>query len=104
MGEDDSPPSCRSLLSVNQEATLLCDFLATQNGQPIDLSGPVFAAVANIICLICFNSSYKYGDPVLKTMQSYNCGILDSLSNDNVVDIFPSLKVRIRPSPTFKSQ
>ncbi|KAI5233992.1 steroid 17-alpha-hydroxylase/17,20 lyase [Manis pentadactyla] len=78
---------------INQEATLLCDFLATQNGQPIDLSGPVFAAVANIICLICFNSSYKYGDPVLKTMQSYNCGILDSLSNDNVVDIFPSLKI-----------
>ncbi|KAK2509925.1 hypothetical protein MC885_015815 [Smutsia gigantea] len=77
---------------INQEATLLCDFLATRNGQPIDLSWSVSGAVANIMCLICFNSSYKYGDPVMKTMQSFNRGIMDSLSKDNVVDAFPSLK------------
>lgn len=99
-----SPPSCPSLFPVCQENSLLCDFLATQNGQSIDLSFPLFLAVTNIICLICFNSSYKNGDPALRIIKNYNDGILDSLGVDNMVDIFPGLKVRMRPGPTFRFQ
>ncbi|XP_059251906.1 steroid 17-alpha-hydroxylase/17,20 lyase [Mustela nigripes] len=78
---------------ICQENSLLCDFLATQNGQSIDLSLPLFLAVTNIICLICFNSSYKNGDPALRIIKNYNDGILDSLGVDNMVDIFPGLKI-----------
>ncbi|XP_008709423.1 steroid 17-alpha-hydroxylase/17,20 lyase [Ursus maritimus] len=78
---------------ICQENSLLCDFLATQNGQSIDLSLPLFLAVTNIICLICFNSSYKNGDPALKIIKNYNEGILDSLGTDNMADIFPGLKI-----------
>uniref|UniRef100_A0A8C7BSL4 Steroid 17-alpha-hydroxylase/17,20 lyase n=1 Tax=Neovison vison TaxID=452646 RepID=A0A8C7BSL4_NEOVI len=79
---------------ICQENSLLCDFLATQNGQSIDLSFPLFLAVTNIICLICFNSSYKNGDPALRIIKNYNDGILDSLGVDNMVDIFPGLKLQ----------
>ncbi|KAF3827884.1 hypothetical protein GH733_001119 [Mirounga leonina] len=82
---------------ICQENSLLCDFLATQNGQSIDLSLPLFLAVTNIICLICFNSSYKNGDPALKIIKNYNDGILDSLGTDKMVDIFPRLKMRLPP-------
>uniref|UniRef100_A0A7N5JG51 Steroid 17-alpha-hydroxylase/17,20 lyase n=1 Tax=Ailuropoda melanoleuca TaxID=9646 RepID=A0A7N5JG51_AILME len=79
---------------ICQENSLLCDFLATQNGQSIDLSLPLFLAVTNIICLICFNSSYKNEDPALKIIKNYNEGILDSLGTDNMADIFPGLKLQ----------
>ncbi|XP_004428075.1 PREDICTED: steroid 17-alpha-hydroxylase/17,20 lyase [Ceratotherium simum simum] len=78
---------------ICKEVSLLCDFLATQNGQSIDLTLPLSLAVTNVICLFCFNSSYKNGDPELKTMQNYNDGILDSLKQDCMVDIFPALKI-----------
>lgn len=75
-----------------------------QDGQSIDLYLPLFLAVTNIICLICFNSSFKNGDPALKIIQNYNEGILKTLGKDNLVDIFPVLKVRMRPGHTFRSQ
>lgn len=92
------------LLSVCQEISLLCDNLAAQDGQSIDLSFPLFLAVTNIIGLICFNSSYKNEDPALKIIYNYNEGILNTLGKDNLVDIFPVLKVRIRPGHTLRSQ
>uniref|UniRef100_A0A5F5PXT1 Steroid 17-alpha-hydroxylase/17,20 lyase n=1 Tax=Equus caballus TaxID=9796 RepID=A0A5F5PXT1_HORSE len=79
---------------ICHETSLLCDLLATQNGQTIDLSSPLFLAVTNVICWICFNSSYMKGDPALETMQNYHKGILETLEKDNVVDIFPALKLK----------
>ncbi|KAM9618566.1 steroid 17-alpha-hydroxylase/17,20 lyase [Trichechus inunguis] len=78
---------------ILQEISLLCDFLATQNGQSIDLESPVFLAVTNMIAMFCFNSSYKYDDPDLKIIQSYNKSILESLGTGGLVDVFPWLKV-----------
>uniref|UniRef100_A0A8C0TKJ6 Steroid 17-alpha-hydroxylase/17,20 lyase n=1 Tax=Canis lupus familiaris TaxID=9615 RepID=A0A8C0TKJ6_CANLF len=78
---------------ICQENSLLCDFLATQNGKSIDLSLPLFLAVTNIICLICFNTSYKNGDPALEIIKNYNDGILDTLGRDHMIDIFPGLKI-----------
>uniref|UniRef100_A0A667H7M5 Steroid 17-alpha-hydroxylase/17,20 lyase n=1 Tax=Lynx canadensis TaxID=61383 RepID=A0A667H7M5_LYNCA len=78
---------------ICREISLLCDNLAMQDGQSIDLYLPLFLAVTNIICLICFNSSFKNGDPALKIIQNYNEGILNTLGKDNLVDIFPVLKL-----------
>ncbi|XP_054292812.1 steroid 17-alpha-hydroxylase/17,20 lyase [Pongo pygmaeus] len=78
---------------ICQEISTLCDMLATHNGQPIDISFPVFVAVTNVISLICFNTSYKNGDPELNIIQNYNEGIIDNLSKDSLVDLIPWLKI-----------
>uniref|UniRef100_A0A673T0W3 Steroid 17-alpha-hydroxylase/17,20 lyase n=1 Tax=Suricata suricatta TaxID=37032 RepID=A0A673T0W3_SURSU len=78
---------------ICREISLLCDSLLTQDGQSMDLALPLFLAITNIICLICFNSSYKNEDPALKIIYNYNEGILNTLRSDNLVDIFPILKL-----------
>lgn len=65
---------------------------------------PLFLAVTKIICLICFNTSYKNEHPIMKTIQTYNDGIMESLGTNSIVDIFPKLKVRMRTGPTFRSR
>uniref|UniRef100_A0A8C0A7F6 Steroid 17-alpha-hydroxylase/17,20 lyase n=1 Tax=Bos mutus grunniens TaxID=30521 RepID=A0A8C0A7F6_BOSMU len=77
---------------INQEANVLCDFLATQHGEAIDLSEPLSLAVTNIISFICFNFSFKNEDPALKAIQNVNDGILEVLSKEVLLDIFPVLK------------
>uniref|UniRef100_A0A2K5IMA4 Steroid 17-alpha-hydroxylase/17,20 lyase n=1 Tax=Colobus angolensis palliatus TaxID=336983 RepID=A0A2K5IMA4_COLAP len=81
---------------ICQEISTLCDMLATHNGQTIDISFPVFMAVTNVISLICFNISYKNGDPELKIVHNYNEGIIDSLGKESLVDLFPWLKEKFR--------
>ncbi|CAO2585755.1 Steroid 17-alpha-hydroxylase/17,20 lyase, partial [Lemmus lemmus] len=78
---------------VCQEASSLCDLLLTHNRESIDLTQPLFMAVTNIICAICFSISYENNDPMLTTIQTFTEGILDNLSNDNLVDIFPWLTI-----------
>ena len=98
------PPLHPSLPSVNQEANVLCDFLATQHGESIDLSEPLSLAVTNIISFICFNFSFKNEDPALKAIQNVSDGILEVLSKEVLLDIFPVLKVRMGPSPMGRPQ
>ncbi|XP_073934513.1 steroid 17-alpha-hydroxylase/17,20 lyase isoform X2 [Castor canadensis] len=81
---------------ICREITALCDLLATYNGQDIDLSLPVFMMIINVISLICFNISYKYGDPELEIIRTFSEGILDNLGNENLVDIFPWLKEKFK--------
>uniref|UniRef100_A0A8B9WZP9 Steroid 17-alpha-hydroxylase/17,20 lyase n=1 Tax=Bos mutus grunniens TaxID=30521 RepID=A0A8B9WZP9_BOSMU len=81
---------------INQEANVLCDFLATQHGEAIDLSEPLSLAVTNIISFICFNFSFKNEDPALKAIQNVNDGILEVLSKEVLLDIFPVLKLKKR--------
>ncbi|XP_037353895.1 steroid 17-alpha-hydroxylase/17,20 lyase-like [Talpa occidentalis] len=78
---------------ICQEISSLSDFLATKCGQSVDLSLPVFMAVTNIMCFICFNFTYKYEDPKLKIIHHYSNGILDMLGKNTIVDIFPGLKI-----------
>uniref|UniRef100_A0A2K5PYY9 Steroid 17-alpha-hydroxylase/17,20 lyase n=1 Tax=Cebus imitator TaxID=2715852 RepID=A0A2K5PYY9_CEBIM len=79
---------------ICQEISILCDMLATHDGQSIDMSFPVFMAVTNVISLICFNSSYKSGAPELKIVETYNHGIVEALAKESLVDMFPWLKVK----------
>ncbi|XP_021564209.1 steroid 17-alpha-hydroxylase/17,20 lyase, partial [Carlito syrichta] len=78
---------------ICQQIRPLCDMLATRSGQSVDLSLPLFLAITNVICLICFNSSYKDKDPEVQVIQTYNDGILDTLGRDSLVDLFPWLKI-----------
>lgn len=83
---------------------MLCDFLANQHGEAIDLSEPLSLAVTNIISFICFNFSFKNEDPALKAIQNVNDGILEVLSKEVLLDIFPVLKVRMGPGPMGRPQ
>ncbi|NP_001268860.1 steroid 17-alpha-hydroxylase/17,20 lyase precursor [Mesocricetus auratus] len=78
---------------ICQKASSLCDFLLTHNEESIDLSEPIFNSITNIICIICFGISYENRDPILATIKSFTEGILNSLGNDHLVDIFPWLTI-----------
>lgn len=78
---------------ICQEVSALCDLLLTYNEKSLDLSLPVFMSIINVICSICFNISYKNGDPKLTTMVTFTEGIMDNLGNENLVDIFPWLTI-----------
>ncbi|KAH0504584.1 steroid 17-alpha-hydroxylase/17,20 lyase [Microtus ochrogaster] len=78
---------------ICQEASSLCDLLLTHNQESIDLSQPLFMAVTNIICAICFSISYENNDPILTTIKTFTEGILDGLGHNNLVDVFPWLTI-----------
>lgn len=80
---------------VCAEAQTLCSILfeATEAGLALDLSPELTRAVTNIICALCFNSSYRRGDPDFEAMLHYSQGIVDTVAKDSLVDIFPWLQV-----------
>ncbi|XP_031538544.1 steroid 17-alpha-hydroxylase/17,20 lyase isoform X2 [Vicugna pacos] len=85
---------------INQEVSILCDFLTTKDGQSVDLSRSLSQAVTNIICFICFNYSFKDGDPVVDALQDFSDRILEALSKTALADMFPA--ARIFPSKTLE--
>lgn len=50
-------------------------------------------AVTNVVCSLCFNSSYRRGDPEFEAMLEYSQGIVDTVAKESLVDIFPWLQV-----------
>ncbi|XP_033835984.1 steroid 17-alpha-hydroxylase/17,20 lyase [Periophthalmus magnuspinnatus] len=77
------------------EAQSLCTLLseATAAGLSLDLSPELTRAVTNVICTLCFHSSYSRGDPEFEAMLSYSQGIVDTVAKDSLVDIFPWLQM-----------
>lgn len=90
-GDGLLPVSC----SVCAEAQSLCSVLseAAVAGLALDLSPELTRAVTNVICSLCFNSSYRRGDPEFEAMLRYSQGIVDTVAKDSLVDIFPWLQV-----------
>uniref|UniRef100_A0A671WVZ0 Cytochrome P450 1A1 n=3 Tax=Sparus aurata TaxID=8175 RepID=A0A671WVZ0_SPAAU len=80
---------------VCAEAQSLCSVLseAAAAGLALDLSPELTRAVTNVICSLCFNSSYCRGDPEFETMLHYSQGIVDTVAKDSLVDIFPWLQI-----------
>ncbi|XP_020555398.1 steroid 17-alpha-hydroxylase/17,20 lyase isoform X1 [Oryzias latipes] len=76
------------------EAQSLCSTLseAAATGLALDLSPELTRAVTNVICSLCFNSSYSRGDPEFEAMLRYSQGIVDTVAKDSLVDIFPWLQ------------
>lgn len=83
-----TPPVCR-------EAQSLCVTLSDvpAGGLALDLSPELTRAVTNVICSLCFDSSYRRGDPEFEAMLRYSQGIVDTVAKDSLVDIFPWLQV-----------
>ncbi|XP_028983043.1 steroid 17-alpha-hydroxylase/17,20 lyase [Betta splendens] len=77
------------------EAQSLCSILseAAASGRALDLSPELTRAVTNVICSLCFNSSYRRGDPEFEAMLHYSQGIVDTVAKDSLVDIFPWLQI-----------
>ncbi|KAJ0066919.1 hypothetical protein NL108_004900 [Boleophthalmus pectinirostris] len=77
------------------EAQSLCTLLseASAAGLSLDLSPELTRAVTNVICTLCFHSSYSRGDPEFETMLRYSQGIVDTVAKDSLVDIFPWLQM-----------
>ncbi|KAM4615377.1 steroid 17-alpha-hydroxylase/17,20 lyase [Polymixia lowei] len=80
---------------VCREAQSLCATVsdAVSGGEALDLSPELTRAVTNVICALCFNSSYRRGDPEFEGMLRYSQGIVDTVAKDSLVDIFPWLQV-----------
>ncbi|XP_041865602.1 steroid 17-alpha-hydroxylase/17,20 lyase [Melanotaenia boesemani] len=80
---------------IQLEAQSLCSTLseAADGGLALDLSPELTRAVTNVICCLCFNSSYCRGDPEFEAMLRYSQGIVDTVAKDSLVDIFPWLQI-----------
>nr|QLC36640.1 cytochrome P450 17A1 [Kryptolebias hermaphroditus] len=80
---------------ISAEAQSLCQTMseAAAVGLPLDLSPELTRAVTNVVCSLCFNSSYCRGDPEFEAMLRYSQGIVDTVAKDSLVDIFPWLQI-----------
>ncbi|XP_054886247.1 steroid 17-alpha-hydroxylase/17,20 lyase [Poeciliopsis prolifica] len=77
------------------EAQSLCSTVseAAALGLALDLAPELTRAVTNVVCSLCFNSSYARGDPEFEGMLRYSQGIVDTVAKDSLVDIFPWLQI-----------
>uniref|UniRef100_A0A8D2Q6C3 Steroid 17-alpha-hydroxylase/17,20 lyase n=1 Tax=Varanus komodoensis TaxID=61221 RepID=A0A8D2Q6C3_VARKO len=74
------------------EASSLCENLAAAQDSPLNLGTELTCSVTNVVCSLCFNSSYKRGDPELENVLKYSKGIVDTTFKHSLVDIFPWLQ------------
>jgi len=79
---------------VCREASSMCEVLTETQNSAVDLAPELTRAVTNVVCALCFNSSYKRGDAEFESMLQYSQGIVDTVAKDSLVDIFPWLQVR----------
>ncbi|XP_047206886.1 steroid 17-alpha-hydroxylase/17,20 lyase [Girardinichthys multiradiatus] len=77
------------------EAQSLCCTVseAAAVGLALDLAPELTRAVTNVVCSLCFNSSYSREDPEFEAMLRYSQGIVDTVAKDSLVDVFPWLQV-----------
>lgn len=79
---------------VCHEAASLCETLSSTQDSPLDMAPELMRAVTNVVCSLCFNSSYQRGDPEFESLLKYSQGIVDTVAKQSMVDIFSWLKVR----------
>ncbi|XP_074856021.1 steroid 17-alpha-hydroxylase/17,20 lyase [Carettochelys insculpta] len=78
---------------ICQEATSLCEMLQASQDCPLDMGLELTRAITNVVCLLCFSSSYRRGDPEFEVMLQYFQVIVDTVGHWSWVDMFPWLKV-----------
>ena len=71
----------------------MCKTLGEMQSLAVDLAPELTRAVTNVVCSLCFSSSYKRGDQEFEAMLDYSQGIVDTVAKDSLVDIFPWLQV-----------
>ncbi|TSK22728.1 Steroid 17-alpha-hydroxylase/17,20 lyase [Bagarius yarrelli] len=77
---------------ICSEASSMCEILTNLQSSAIDLAPELTRAVTNVVCTLCFSSSYSRGDPEFEAMLQYSQGIVDTVAKDSLVDIFPWLQ------------
>uniref|UniRef100_A0A670XX72 Steroid 17-alpha-hydroxylase/17,20 lyase n=1 Tax=Pseudonaja textilis TaxID=8673 RepID=A0A670XX72_PSETE len=80
--------------TISQQATFLCETLSATENSSFDMGPELTRAVTNVVCSLCFNSSYEPGDPEFESMLQYSQGIVDTVAKQNMVDIFSWLQVQ----------
>ncbi|XP_019737776.1 steroid 17-alpha-hydroxylase/17,20 lyase [Hippocampus comes] len=77
------------------QAQSLCSIMTEKAAAeaPVDFSPDLTRVVTNVICSLCFNSTYPIGDPEFEAILHYSQGIVDTVAKDSLVDIFPWLQV-----------
>lgn len=83
-----------AFLPVSQQATFLCATLSATENSTLDMAPELTRAVTNVVCSLCFNSSYQRGDPEFESMLQYSQGIVDTVAKQSMLDIFSWLQVR----------
>ncbi|XP_064000543.1 steroid 17-alpha-hydroxylase/17,20 lyase isoform X2 [Pogoniulus pusillus] len=78
---------------ICREAASLCETLSTVQDMALDMAPELTRAVTNVVCSLCFNSSYRRGDPEFEAMLEYSQGIVDTVAKESLVDIFPWLQI-----------
>ncbi|EMP37605.1 Steroid 17-alpha-hydroxylase/17,20 lyase [Chelonia mydas] len=78
---------------VCREAASLCESLSSFQDALLDMAPELNRAVTNVVCSLCFNSCYRRGDPEFEAMLQYNEGIVNTVGQKSLVDIFPWLQV-----------
>ncbi|XP_066534829.1 steroid 17-alpha-hydroxylase/17,20 lyase [Hoplias malabaricus] len=78
---------------ICREASSLCEVLTDLQSCAVDLAPELTHAVTNVVCSLCFNSSYKRGDPEFEGMLQYSQGIVNTVAKDSLVDIFSWLQL-----------
>uniref|UniRef100_A0A6J0TDU2 Steroid 17-alpha-hydroxylase/17,20 lyase n=1 Tax=Pogona vitticeps TaxID=103695 RepID=A0A6J0TDU2_9SAUR len=77
---------------ICHEAASLCETLRSMQDSPLDMAPELMRAVTNVVCSLCFNSTYQRGDPEFESLLKYSQGIVDTVAKQSMVDIFPWLK------------
>ncbi|KPP74928.1 P450c17-like [Scleropages formosus] len=72
---------------ICREAISMCKTLEDLQSTAVDLAPELTRAVTNVVCSLCFSSSYERGDPEFEAMLKYSQGIVDT--------IFPNEDLRI---------
>ncbi|KAM9612260.1 steroid 17-alpha-hydroxylase/17,20 lyase isoform 2-T2 [Morphnus guianensis] len=78
---------------ICREAASLCETLSAAQDTALDVAPELTRAVTNVVCSLCFNSSYRRGDPEFEAMLEYSQGIVDTVAKESLVDIFPWLQI-----------
>lgn len=72
----------------------LCVELLSNGTRGFDPSPAVTRAVTNVVCTLVFSSTYRHGDGELQEVIRYNNGIVETIAQGGLVDIYPWMKVQ----------
>ncbi|KAF7231621.1 cytochrome P450 17A2 isoform X1 [Nothobranchius furzeri] len=70
----------------------LCAELLSNQTCGFDPSPAVTRAVTNVVCRLVFSSTYRPGEKELQEVIRYNNGIVETIAQGGLVDIFPWMK------------
>ncbi|XP_027132226.1 cytochrome P450 17A2 isoform X1 [Larimichthys crocea] len=71
----------------------LCAELLSSGSCGFDPSSAVTRAVTNVVCTLVFSATYHHNDAELQEVIRYNDGIVQTIAQGGLVDIYPWMKV-----------